>query len=143
MGSDGSSISDQIVERSVFEVFHHVVGWFGIPADFEDLDDRPVAGHRDEVSDFAGQERPVDASSVKVELDCDGATCVQVRSDPNLSVGTLAQQPFHPVAGYLGRRNGRAEAQFLGPHLFAQRLVECLVDGHPRSGNPKGVQQYH
>ena len=55
----------QVVERAVLDVLHHVVRRLGVPADVEELHDVAIGRKEAQLLDFARQQRPIDAAAVQ------------------------------------------------------------------------------
>jgi hypothetical protein len=68
---------------------------------------------------------------MKIKLDGDRPSCVEVDPYPNLPEGALPQQAIDAIARYLRRWNGSPQAEFLGSHLFADGLLLSIVRSHP------------
>ncbi|MCU0875139.1 MAG: hypothetical protein MUE50_22630, partial [Pirellulaceae bacterium] len=64
-----AALAQQIVQRAVLHVLHHVVRRFGMPADIQQLDHIAIGRQEHQLFDLARQQRPIQAAAVQVELD--------------------------------------------------------------------------
>ena len=118
-------LAQQVFERAVLDVLHHVVRRVGVPADVEQLHHVAVGRKEDQLLDLAREERPVEPAAVRVELDRHPAAGVAVDRHPHFAVGARAEELLRIVAGNFGRRLRSLQAQVL--RLRCSSLDCCCV----------------
>jgi len=133
-----------IVERAVLHVLHHIVGRIGIPADVEQLYDVAIGGKKNELLDFARQERPIDSATMLEKFNRDLATGVLIDRNPHLAIRTRTQKPQRFITGNRGWGLGTLRAQLNRPLAIVRRLVLCFVFGcHPDPARHWSILKYN
>ncbi len=105
--------AEQVLQRALLDVLHHVVRRLGIPADFEQLHHVAVGRKECQLLDLAREHRPIEPALVGVELDRHLAARVAVARYPHFAIGPCAQKTHRFVAGHFRWRPRRLEAQRL------------------------------
>ena len=127
------SLAEQVRERPVFEVLHHVVRRIGVPTDRHQSNDLPRGVERRELFHLALQQRPVETPAVVVELDRDALPGVDLAREPDRTERPLPDQLI--TRNLTGWHDGAA-AQFGRTGLARFALWQCVVQLETHSRPP-------
>ncbi len=116
-----------LVQRTMLQVLHHVVGRLRIPTHIQQLDDVAIGGEKHQLLHLAREQRPVNAAAVGVELDRDRARRCSGPRRPRLRHRRRRRESVQLIAGDLGGRAGPLQAQITSSLLVVGRLVFRLV----------------
>ena len=120
----------QIVERAVFHVFHHVIGRIGIPPNIQQLHDVPIGRKENQLFHLARQQRPIQPATVDVELDRHAPPRIAIQPHPHFTVGSRSKLSLDFVAGCTARRPRALQAQPPSPALLLAILEFRRIGGH-------------
>ena len=112
------------------QIFHHIIRRFAVPPDVDQTHDVARGVQNSQLLDFPIEQRPIESSVMRVELDCDLLTGIFLVGQPDRSIGPVTERSNERIARDSRRGRVRLPTQFCRAVDLGLILNQCGVGIH-------------